>query len=160
MKKIGTINFTTGKVTITDPCYTKDTWCKADVYDVHKGEWDVFIEEYNGRIAELEIRAVGQETFRFEEVEAIIGVDAGLCGIFEDKPDYSDSDWSRLCDDVFFNDNSGIATKEEFGCVGCWSSSGWGDGSYVATVGYNTEGKIVMINIDYDVYPDEDDEDN
>ena len=164
MKKIGTINLTTGKVIITDPCYNKGTWCTATVENVHKGEWEVYVDEVNAgmwgnRIGQLEIRAVGQEVTDQEELDADIGVDAGLCGIFEDKPDYGDGRWSTLCDDHFFNNSYGIATKENgFGCVGCWSSSGYGDGSYVATVAYNEEGEVVGINIDYGVSADDDDE--
>ena len=44
MQKLGTITFTQGTVTITDPCYNRGTWCTATVQNVHQGEWTAEIE--------------------------------------------------------------------------------------------------------------------
>lgn len=178
-KTIGTINLTTGKVTITDPCYDKGTWCTAELENVHKGAWKATIDvldcgDWGNRVDSLNITAVGESIIREELVHADIGVDAGVCGIFEDKPNYHEGSWGSVCDELLLV-FGGLATKtNKFRCVGVWSDSGYGDGSYDAYVGYNKEGEIVSITIYYGVdgvdgvdavtedddYSDEEEEDN
>jgi len=160
-KNLGTITFTKGHLTITDPCYAPGTWCTATIENVFKGTWDASIEiencgSWGDRVASLTMKARGQAVFWTKKLDADIGVDAGLCGVFEDKPDL-DSVWSKLCDDEFFKARGGIATTNSlFKCNGAWSESGYGDGSYDAYVGYNKDNEIVEVKIDYLVDEDED----
>jgi len=164
MERLGTITFTKGEVTITDPCYDKGTWCSAVIQNVHKGEWSAMMNvmdtgSWGNRVESLTVKAVGQTVVRRERVNAEIGVDAGVCGIFEDKPDYT-GDWSNVCDEMR-SDFGGIADPDNaFRCVGVWSSSGYGDGCYDAYVGYNSDGEVVEITIDYGVECDDDYEEN
>lgn len=158
---IGKINLTTGNLTITDPCYKKGTWCTAELKNVRKGEWTGFAEVKNcgmwgKRVSRLTLEAAGELVDTFATLEADIGVDSGTCGIFENKPDYED-DWSSVCDEMRNPDGKGIlrfglARKDSnFRCEGVWSCSGYGDGGYEATVGYNKDKEIVFITIDYNV---------
>jgi len=165
-KQIGKINFTKGHVTVTDPCYEKGTWCSAEVNDVFKGEWEASVNimncgDWGNRVASLTVKAVGQEVVKQERLEAEIGVDAGVCGVFEDKPDYPDEAWSDVCDELGYKNYGLASTSNAFHCVGAWSSSGYGDGGYTAIVGYNENAEVVKITIEYltdeDEYDDEED---
>lgn len=153
-KQIGKLNFTKGHVTITDPSYDKGTWCTAEVENVFKGKWEASVEikdcgDWGNRVAKLILEAVGQTAVKYHKLSADIGVDAGVCGVFEDKPDYSDRDWSDICDELG-NKQCGLAsTSNAFYCSGAWSDSGYGDGSYEATVGINKDAEVVEITIDY-----------
>ena len=160
---IGTINLTTGKVTVTDPCYDKGTWCSAELENVHKGEWEVIIDRvscsfWGNRVACLKLHVVGENITEYRErVNADIGGDAGVCGVFEDKPNYGTSRWGSVCDEM--KGFAGIAKKENaFGCVGAWSNSGFGDGSYDLYVARNDDGEIIGIYIDYGVEGEPDEE--
>lgn len=164
-KQIGKVNFTKGHVTITDPCYCRGIWCTAEVENVFKGEWKASVEikdcgDWGDRVAKLILKAVGQTAVKYQKLSADIGVDAGVCGVFEDKPDYGNSDWNGICDALDYK-NYGLATPtSSFHCEGAWSSSGYGDGSYEASVGYNADGEIVEITVNYlidEYYEDEDD---
>lgn len=159
-KDLGTITFTKGHLTVTDPCYEPGTWCTGTVENVFKGDWDASMEikdcgDWGNRIASLTVKAKGQNAVRTEKLNADIGVDAGLCGVFEDKPDLHPV-WGSLCDNVFFKARGGIAEPDSlFKCAGAWSESGYGDGSYDAYVGYNKDGEVVEVSIDYGVDEDE-----
>lgn len=153
-KIIGKINFTKGHVTITDPCYSKGTWCTAEVENVFKGEWEASVEikncgDWGDRVAKLILKAIGQTATKVQKRPEEIGVDAGVCGVFEDKPDYGDNRWGDVCDELGYK-NYGLATPtNNFHCEGAWSSSGYGDGGYEASVGYNADGEVVEITVDY-----------
>lgn len=165
-KQIGKINFTKGHVTVTDPCYEKGIWCSAEVDNVFKGEWEASVDiincgDWGNRVASLTVKAVGQTAVKTEKRPEDIGVDAGVCGVFEDKPDYGDDAWGDVCDEMDML-NYGIAKPDNaFKCVGAWSSSGYGDGGYTAVVGYNENAEVVQITIEYltdeDEYDDEKD---
>ncbi len=164
-KQIGKVNFTKGHVTITDPCYDKGTWCAAEVDNVFKGEWEASIDmkdcgDWGNRVAKLILKAVGQTAIKYQKLSADIGVDAGVCGVFEDKPDYGDGAWGSVCDELGYK-NYGLATPtNNFHCEGAWSSSGYGDGSYEATIGINENAEVVEITIDYLVDKVDEDEDD
>ena len=83
-----------------------------------------------------------------------IGVDAGLAGFFvSPKKDYTDSEWSDLCDWMYDKakasewnsdkDNDFYITD-----AGFFSSSGDGDGEYDVYV-EKSEGKIVAVEIHF-----------
>jgi len=153
-KVIGKTSFTKGHVTVTDPCYSKGTWCTAEVENVFKGEWEASVEikncgDWGDRVAKLTLKAIGQEPVKAIRLPNDIGVDAGVCGVFEDKPDYGDNKWGEVCDVMGYS-NYGMATMSNaFHCNGAWSSSGYGDGGYTAVVGTNADGEVVEIVIEY-----------
>ena len=154
--QIGKVNFTKGHVTITDPCYDKGTWCTAEVDNVFKGEWEASVEiqdcgDWGNRVAQLILKVPGQEIVKSIKLPDDIGVDAGVCGVFEDKPDYQDEDWDGIMVEFGHGYKTcGLAlTSNAFHCNGAWSHSGYGDGSYIATIGVNENGEVVQIIVDY-----------
>ena len=139
-------------VDITDPCYRKDTWCRLNGIKIKAGNYkcaiwmrpDTFT--YNGkeyddtRVAIIGIYLNGiipSETLMEEIGE--IGVDAGLAGFFNNKPDYDDEQWGEFCNSIR-EGNAWI--KDE----GFFSSSGYGDGFY-PVYAYEMNDEIVALEI-------------
>lgn len=133
----GEIEFTSNKLDVTDPCYDASVWCRTQV-DITPGKYTYMIKIRQERnhevIASLKIRlkkAKGGVRF-FREIGAI-GVDAGLAGFFENKPDYDDEQWSRVGDELLQAGHPTIlqtAKESSFGCNGVVVTSGYGDGAY------------------------------
>ena len=154
LKNLGIITFTKGHVTVTDPCYEKGTWCSAEVDNVFKGEWEASVEmkncgDWGDRVAQLILKVPGQEVVKSTRLPNDIGVDAGVCGVFEDKPDYPDGAWSDVCDELGYKNYGLASTSNAFHCNGAWSSSGYGDGGYTAVIGVNENAEVVQIVIEY-----------
>ncbi len=152
MEYVGTIELGT-KVDITDPCYDKNVWCRMTT-DCEPGTYKGYIEmsdegDWGMRVATVSIFK-GDKIWRIEEMEFIgtIGVDAGLAGFFNDKPDFKGNEWSEFCDSIIEGNAWNLYN-------GIFSSSGYGDGCYEV---YANEERnaftIVFINEEY-----EDDED-
>lgn len=127
IKKVGTITLG-DTVDITDPCYDANVWCRMTTKCV-PGEYTGYVRisdegEWGKRVASISIYRDDVE-IELESMDKIgsIGVDAGMAGFFNDKPDFNDDEWDKLCDKV----NKGNAW-----CLydGIFSSSGYGDGSY------------------------------
>lgn len=136
-------------VDITDPCYDKDVWCRMTVNcepGTYKGYVEMFDEgKWGQRVATISIFK-GEKIWGIEEMELIgnIGVDAGLAGFFNNKPDFNDDKWNEFCDKI----NEGNAWNLY---NGIFSLSGYGDGSY--NVYANEERNaftIVFIEEDYE----------
>ena len=70
-----------------------------------------------------------------------IGVDAGLAGFFNNKPDYNDAQWHAFCEQIL-NGNAWI-TEDGF-----FTSSGYGDGSYPVKA-FKLNGKIIALEIQF-----------
>lgn len=116
------------KVDITDPCYDKGTWCRMTT-DCEPGEYKGYIEkidegEDGTSIASVSI-SKGDKIWGIEEMECIgsIGVDAGLAGFFDNKPDFNDNEWSSFCSKIKDGDAWNLYN-------GIFSCSGYGDGFY------------------------------
>lgn len=132
---VGQYEFT-GPVDATDPCYGKDVWCRINDIPLVPDNYDCWVKmsdegSWGQRVAELIITPAQVITepermwSNYTELEYAgeVGVDAGLAGIFQDKPDFADSEWSEFCDTV----SKGNAWILDWG-VCC--SSGYGDGGY------------------------------
>lgn len=148
--------FNSNKIDITDPCYDRDVWCRMSV-EIVPGEYTVFVEEkeasdWGRRIASLTIANTKNFSYTSDgemvsvvmnkgDVVGEIGVDAGLAGFFIDKPDFSDEEWSSLCDNYFL--------CGEYGTLYCgvWSRSGFGDGGYNVYGIKNNQGKYTALQI-------------
>lgn len=135
--EIGTFDLGT-EVDITDPCYDKGVWCRMTTecqpgtytgyaYISDEGEW-------GERVAEISIFKddIKCET---EDMELIgnIGVDAGLAGFFNNKPNYPDDKWMEfLVNAGVFKSYDEYDYDKNYYCVdyGVFSSSGYGDGGY------------------------------
>lgn len=117
------------KIDITDPCYNKDVWCRMNGVSIAPGSyacvaWTGEDPSFGHRVLIAGIYKDGkipsQQTMK--EI-GDIGVDAGLAGFFEDKPDYNDKQWSEFCDSICKGE---AWIKDE----GFFTSSGIGDGCY------------------------------
>lgn len=150
---VGNINIPDGAVDITDPCYDKNVWCRMSTR-VKPGKYNCY--SYIGEdpcwgkrvwinqivIADDEHSAIAEERIRsgksWRKI-GTIGVDAGMAGFFNHKPDFNDDDWAELCNWLFDEtipclhnpndvDNSYIHRFKPGD--GFWTDSGCGDGSY------------------------------
>ena len=138
--KTGKIRFTSNKLDVTDPCYDKDVCCRMTV-DIEPGVYDYEIitktTDWGNRCRYISIIREGAGPTRRGLSIGTIGVDAGLAGFFENKPDYDDNTWYKICDYLYENHDSGpriLATDKDnkslLGCECVFCSSGYGDGSY------------------------------
>lgn len=140
---IGTKEFL-DKIDITDPCYNKDVWCRINNFPISAGTYECYVyiadnEETGGwgeRVARIGIRKGTAEHY---EHKGYIGVDAGLAGFFNDKPNYTDEQWN----DFVYREGKAWIIEDGF-----YSSSGYGDGSYDVFVGY-CNGEVVEVYIDF-----------
>lgn len=134
-KRIGRRDFH-GSVDITDPCYSRDVWCRMDDVKIREGTYDCIVwrhtdkGEIDGKpyvdrrvgIIGIYLDGVIPPQKSMKEIGSI-GVDAGLAGFFHHKPDYTDDEWSALCDRI--GEGDAWLTEDGF-----FSSSGYGDGGY------------------------------
>lgn len=134
-KLIGKRNFG-NVIDITDPCYDKDVWCRMNSVPIKAGEYHcikwIHTEkgELNGEpykdtivgILGIYLDGIIPQQKKMIEI-GFIGVDAGLAGFFENKPDYSDKEWDNFCNRI----KNGDAWMFD---EGVFSSSGYGDGCY------------------------------
>ena len=148
IEKIGTFKTKSDVLRITDPCYTKDTWCSGILKDCKIGEWSAFFiysdeGSWGTRVSQIlvifgnvtisEAQKILDES-NWENSEIHVGVDSGQAGIFEDVKypedetgEYGDTNtfYGKCCELTCENNEQGGVL--DFGVV---SSSGYGDGSY------------------------------
>ena len=121
------------RVDITDPCYDKEVWCRITT-ECEPGEYTGYViisdeGEFGKRVASIGIYK-DDEVKDLDSMECIgdIGVDAGLAGFFNDKPDFPDNEWME------FLRKSGVYNADDknyYDCgYGLFSQSGYGDGAY------------------------------
>lgn len=137
------------KVDITDPCYDKDVWCRMTV-NCKSGKYNAYVEvsdegEWGKRVKAIAIAHEDcEDIIPFiekaykDELPCLgyIGVDAGLAGFFNNKPDYCDEAWREFCD--ICREGNCYTTN-----CGVFSDSGFGDGEY--NVYTNKEGTVFII---------------
>ena len=136
------------KVDITDPCYDKNVKCRINDIEIKPGLYNCYVNLYsdketNGwgeRVASLEIIHLGLTATSFKLIGSI-GVDAGLAGIFQNKPDYTDEEWYDFCKRI--NVGKYWIINEGF-----FSSTGYGDGYYPVFAG-GLNGEIIGLKINY-----------
>lgn len=162
---LGTFEVKSERVIISDPCYSKGTWCAGTIENVSNGTWQASATLTPLRFGAInsEVRAVLKGSWPetdWEDTNIDVGVDSGQAGIFDydiypDKPgDYDEGTW-------YF---SGCQVTEGYygaGVIigGVISRSGHGDGSYKAFVRKDRDGRVVEIKIDFDYCYEEDEED-
>lgn len=143
------VKFSNNTMDITDPSYDEDVWCRASM-PIKNGIYDIYYTIDDCRIYSLYLVRKGIE-LNVEEFDlnklhvCSVGVDAGLCGFFDNKDDYSDEAWRLICDAMLELEDNGydsVFTLQEL-CdyipalhtllahkQGVFCSSGYGDGSY------------------------------
>lgn len=172
---VGQINLTAGVVDITDPCYDGGTWCRMNNVRIKPGIYNCYsyIGESKGWGKRVWINQIviahsdytPSEDFDAEETEAKIksgrswrrigeiGVDAGLAGFFDRKPDFDDNEWDEICDwmsgEYTHNPNN---VRESYidnfdNKDGFWTESGCGDGCYSVHAIRNNKRQIVALEI-------------
>ncbi len=148
----GEVAFPAGEISVTDPCYDMGTYGRIDGVQIIPGtykcnswvckkgdKWSI------GRTFIAQILLKGVDTKKSErEYIGSIGVDAGLAGFYQNKPDYSDSEWNDFCDAFFASDGNDYLLNE----YGFCTSSGFGDGSYDVYV-YRNDYGVYCVEIEF-----------
>jgi len=153
MKPIGSFEVESGIVRITDPCYDKSVGC-CGTAGAQSGKWNAFITEehrssWGNRVTSLvalhesveDVENIFMEPWLFLDID--VGVDSGQAGIFDDKYYRADENFYEECGSHTLSEKRAGTLK--YGAV---SSSGLGDGSYVA-LALQKDGKNVGIKIDF-----------
>lgn len=152
---VGTKTFTGDPHDVTDPSYDKDVWCRVDGLKVVPGDYDcvVWITGLPGfeRIGIIGIY-LGGVVPNQSSMKAIgeIGVDAGLAGFFENKPDYTRGEWHDFCDYLRDSKAEGKSYAETHAWIrpeGFFSSSGEGDGGYTVYARKDRDGRATAVEI-------------
>lgn len=161
---IGRVSFPDGLVDVTDPCYSRDTWCALYDVKVLPGNYTALIDEVDFQSVwhydEDDVRygyaeKVGKGTMHDPRIVTLtivhedyltnylqrdyhertlaknIGVDAGLCGFYNHKPDFKEDDaWEFFWKSLKCLDGRRYYTAD---CrdIGVTVSSGFGDGCYI-----------------------------
>ena len=144
-------------VMVSDPCYKLGTWCQDLLEDVLPGRYRCSLlisdeGEWGKRVAFLTASHSDVENITFdlndlESESGDIGVDSGMCGIFDYEFYKRFADNEELYDEcckIDFGDSFGDTDK-----LAVISSSGYGDGCYDLLVNRNDEGKVNFICLDY-----------
>ena len=134
-------------VDITDPCYSKDTWCRINGVKLLEGEYlcKKCYSEFNGDELPTSIELINANytsEFNWETLGGI-EIDAGLVGFFVNKPDFSDDEWREFV---------GSLWKEKYQF--CWvdEDKKWfwrdrGDGYCVVQYAKDENGNIIGLKI-------------
>lgn len=159
------IDLSKGFVDISDPCYSKDTWCRTNNIKVKPGKYNCYMilsdeNEWGMRVKESYIIHEDykeSDVFPICDHIAVIGVDAGLAGYMPSEIETlnkSGDVWSDFC--------YSIGRENEILYNNCYiTSSGYGDGSY-PVYGAKEKGKeeyiaLRILFIDVDSNENEDD---
>lgn len=158
-KLVGKIEVPDGLVDITDPCYNKKVWCRMNDVKVVPGTYNCYAyygeTKYCGNrcwitqivLADGPYDEIAEDKIhsgRSWRVVGEIGVDAGLAGFFNHKPDFNDEEWYALCNEMSSKDE--FIRKFANGGQGFWTSSGLGDGVYTVYA-IRDKGKIIALEI-------------
>ena len=149
---LGPIQFGS-RVDITDPCYNRDVWCRmndvevvpgdytAIAYKKDKGEWGIRVATL-GLYLNGVVPKASEMTYLGE-----IGVDSGMAGVFENKPDFSDEEWREFCDACDSVGYPTVLCRDHDLFHGVCVSSGYGDGGYDVYVAKNAMDHICALEI-------------
>lgn len=134
-------------ITVTDPCYDRDVWCRIDGLEIREGDYDCiyWTKSKDNRVMCCGIYLNGfvPPKDSFEEI-GTIGVDAGLAGFFENKPDYNDDEWLELVHNFYDTEDKNSMISD----CGFFTSTGYGDGCYgVGVYTSPASGKVEAVEI-------------
>ena len=151
LKERAIIEFTKGTVDITDPCYDNDVWCRNNNLSIEPGGWMAINWVADGRTFCLELFNLNYlEDYNTMDQQANeigkIGVDAGMVGVFENKPNYNEEEWFALCDATHHGKLT--SNKKEMKCKGVICCSGYGDG-YYSVYGFKNENKYTYLRLEF-----------
>lgn len=173
--QLGEFAVVSGQLTISDPCYDTDVWCKGDQPFARNGQWrssilEVEIDDRGSRVAMLvahhEACAVSIDDLRWQLTPIRVGVDSGQAGIFDSRF-YKDASvaegqlqaeyirnnpWYAMC---CYQTNT--ATSAGIVPYGVVASSGLGDGSY-SCYALREGDEVVAMCIDFGLFDEEEEE--
>ena len=142
----------------TDPCYDKDVWCRHTVEEMFPGDYACYAlvsneGDWGERVAESWIihEDFDNNGAHPREIKKLkrgdlreVGVDAGLFGYFNNKPDFTDGEWMSFCDSL---GNSYPTMTTHLGVAeGFVTSSGYGDGGYDVQCWNDENGNVAAIS--------------
>ena len=169
------------EVIVSDPCYSRPTWCQAVLTDVLPGNFIAQVNEdpESGRCAELLVIHEDYYQSRLDWREhSGCGVDSGQLGVFDAASyrddsaagslgapnvdfvlpgQFSDGDawYEQIC--KFTLDDLGYGSYDS----GVVSSTGYGDGMYPLDVARDQDDKIIGMWITFiDTDPEDEDDDD
>ncbi len=101
------------------------------------------------RIVSLEIIHETEEKFNLDYalLNNNIGVDAGLCGFYNHKPDYNDYEWDKYWRGLNNLSNGCTCDCRDNGVT---VSSGFGDGVYLLYAAKKSNGETVVLKLMFD----------
>lgn len=155
---LGTFEVISGKLRVTDPCYTKDTWCSGVLDNVAIGKWSAYTEisdagSWGKRVATLTVMHESiSNTRNWSLTDIDVGVDSGQAGFFDESfyPEGKVGEYDDL--DSFYGQVFQMTLSENRAGVipfGAVSRSGYGDGSYNCFVCRNDDGLVVAAKIEF-----------
>lgn len=154
---VGTRHFDARPVTATDPGYDDDVWCILTGLKVQPGNYTCVAwrgrDSWKGSDGKrhsctrtmvcaiyLDGKIPAPEEWKNMPIIGRIGVDAGMAGFFQEKPNYDRDAWFELCDKL--HNKTWLITDEGF-----FTNSGYGDGSYDVCGIKNAEGLFTALEI-------------
>ena len=151
MKDLGIKHFGP-RISVTDPCYDRDQWyCRADDLPIVSGDYccKVWQNTETKRVHQIQIALDGvKHDSSKTEILAVIDVDAGLAGFFNRKEDYKDQEWYEFCDSLNLEDDDAWI-REDGKMDGFFSSTGYGDGSYLVECERNENSEIISVLLNF-----------
>ena len=165
----GAIVFTKDTIDITDPCYNSKVWCRMNDVPIVPGTYDCYVYKTKDPKHEESMRVFAAQIVLKDEDAGTavkngrrwrrigsIGVDSGMAGFFQNKPDFDDDEWSRLCSLItaeekewWNTDSYGFhhyASETKCDSWGFFTSSGYGDGGY-DVYAVKKDGRCIAIEI-------------
>lgn len=154
---VGTHCFDERPITATDPRYDAGTSYTIENINVKPGKYEcvawkgrLYYKDDNGkrksyqRVFKCGIYHINENFTGEEPKEKIgeIGVDTGLAGFFQDKPNYDNEAYKDLHNRTHIHDY--LIIDEGF-----LTSTGWGDGIYPVYAYRNSNGEIFALEIDF-----------
>ena len=178
--QLGTFELTGTVLRVSDPGYDRGVWCCGTIENCRPGIWEAAVRiQDEGEWGERNATLIARHTDKGPEFEAFrkaltgkdeawqacpfeVGVDSGQAGIFDEahyqddsifdglpepKHDFGDIWYNHCCDITLSRLGAGVL---RFGVV---SSSGYGDGGYIAFHHVDQDGQTDSVFI---VFIDED----
>ncbi|MBE5040788.1 LPD28 domain-containing protein [Ructibacterium gallinarum] len=169
IKKVfaGTIEIKADRIDVTDPGYDKDVWCRMKA-PIIPGNYECYAEfedfpDWGNRCVRNYIinsnpffkrRALYRLRNNYTYI-GNIGVDAGLAGFFDNKPDFDDAASMDVCSfmDAVEKGGSKVFVKHFETGDGFWTHSGFGDGFYPVKAAKHN-GQVIGLEIEFNLEDD------
>ena len=158
------IEFSKEEIAITDPCYNKSVWCRINDVPIMPGLYRCVYAMISSQEDGINIKSIAQTMIvrddyltahpdiifllQLEDWEYVgeIGVDSGMAGFFQDKPNFSNAEWSDFCNSIDWKKNAHLENSgKPNGWRGFWTGTN-SDGGY-PVYGIQENGRYVALAI-------------